>query len=100
MIRRTPFRTATPDTPAVDNWRKRAACINDADAMFPGSKPQDIEAAKDFCRKCPVYRQCLDDVIRAEGNVGADRRHGIVAALTGPERYSVWRRVTRRGIAL
>jgi hypothetical protein len=98
MIRRTPFRIAAPGTSTVDNWRKFAACIDDPDAMFPGRKPEDTVKAKAVCHGCPVYRTCLDDVIRAEGSIGADRRHGIVAALTGPERYSVWRRLSRRGV--
>uniref|UniRef100_UPI00366BF487 WhiB family transcriptional regulator n=1 Tax=Paenibacillus chitinolyticus TaxID=79263 RepID=UPI00366BF487 len=73
MIRHTPRSIAAPDIPTADDWRKHAACSDDPDAMFPGSKPQDIDAAKAICAGCTVRPTCLHDAMEAEGNYGADR---------------------------
>ncbi|MFI1677009.1 WhiB family transcriptional regulator [Streptomyces sp. NPDC020607] len=98
MKRHTPHTPAAPTTPAAANWRKLAACVRVApEVMFPGTIPEDIDAAKAVCADCPVYRLCLRDIIRHEGSKRADNRHGVVAALTGPERLAVWRQLKRRG---
>lgn len=48
-----------------DDWRARAACRSvDANLFFPagstGSALDQIQAAKAFCRACPVQRDCLE----------------------------------------
>lgn len=90
---------AAPNTATgARNWQKRGNCASvDPDVMFPGSKPEDIAAAKAVCFGCPVYRPCLRNVIRIEGAARGDSREGIVAALTGPERLLVYRTLKRRG---
>ncbi|WAL93940.1 WhiB family transcriptional regulator [Streptomyces sp. Je 1-369] len=98
MIRHTTYQRATPDTPTADDWRRRGACTAvKPEVMFPGTIPADIAAAKAVCEHCPVYRTCLRDIIRHEGARHPDNRHGVVAALTGPERFAVWRQLKRRG---
>lgn len=98
MTLHTHTRRATPDTPTADNWRQKAACARvKPEVMFPGTVPADIAAARTICEECPVYRDCLRDIIRHEGGTHPDRRHGVVAALTGPERHAVWRQLKRRG---
>ncbi|WP_055696533.1 WhiB family transcriptional regulator [Streptomyces silaceus] len=100
MIIHTQHHRAAPDTTTGStNWRKRAACLGvDPDVMFPDSRPQKIAEAKAVCERCPVYRLCLRDIIRHEGARHPTRRHGVVAALTGPERLAVWRQLKRRGV--
>lgn len=60
---------AVPWKPVVvdddDDWRARAACRNvDANLFFPagstGSALAQLQAAKAFCRACPVQRDCLE----------------------------------------
>ncbi|MFF8656774.1 WhiB family transcriptional regulator [Streptomyces huasconensis] len=97
-IRHTPYQRATPATPTVGDWRRLGACADvEPEVMFPGTVQADIDAAKAVCQNCPVYRLCLRDIIRHEGATHPDRRHGIVAALTGPERHAVYRQLQRRG---
>ena len=48
-----------------DDWRARAACRSvDADLFFPtgstGPALSQLQAAKAFCRSCPVQPDCLE----------------------------------------
>lgn len=48
-----------------DGWRGLAACRNvDANLFFPsgstGAVLAQLQAAKAFCRSCPVQRDCLE----------------------------------------
>ena len=48
-----------------DDWRALAACRSvDANLFFPtgttGSALAQVQAAKAFCRSCPVQRACLE----------------------------------------
>ncbi len=98
-VHHTPYQRATPTTPTVIDWRRRGACGSvEPEVMFPGTKSEDIDAAKAVCTRCPVYRTCLRDIIRHEGGIHPDNRHGVVAALTGRERHAVWRQLKRRGL--
>ena len=49
----------------VDDWRALAACRSvDANLFFPsgstGTAAAELQAAKAFCRSCPVQRACLE----------------------------------------
>ncbi len=51
--------------PDAGGWRSQAACrYVDPNLFFPtgstGSALEQIEAAKAFCRSCPVQHDCLD----------------------------------------
>lgn len=45
----------------VEKWAHHAACkdVQDPDIFYRNSK-QNIEKAKEFCDRCSVRRQCLD----------------------------------------
>lgn len=90
---------STPNTTTgADNWQRRGNCAEiDPDVMFPGSVPKDIAKARAVCVGCPVYRLCLRNVIRIEGARRIDSRDGVVAGLTGPERFNAYRILKRRG---
>lgn len=89
---------AAPNTTAgARNWQRQGNCASvDPDVMFP-SKPEDIAKARAVCVGCPVYRLCLRNVIRTEGAKHVDSRDGVVAGLTGPERFNAYRILKRRG---
>ncbi|MBZ6250527.1 WhiB family transcriptional regulator [Streptomyces olivaceus] len=92
--RQTPANTRKPPS-----WDRDAACarLTDPEIMFPGNEPQAIAAAREVCAGCPVQRACLRNVITSEGARRGGARHGIVAGLTGHERWLVYRTLKRRG---
>lgn len=58
-----------------DDWRARAACRSvDADLFFPtgstGSALTQLQAAKAFCRSCPVQRDCLEFALKTNQEDG------------------------------
>ncbi len=58
-----------------DDWRARAACRSvDANLFFPtgstGYALTQLEAAKAFCRSCPVQRDCLEFAIETNQEDG------------------------------
>lgn len=99
MNKHSSFSRATPNTTTGSaNWQRRGNCVRvDPETMFPGSLPEDIAKAKAVCKDCPVYRTCLRDIVRTEGARRPGAREGIVAALTGHERFLVYRTLKRRG---
>ncbi|MEV3857775.1 WhiB family transcriptional regulator [Streptomyces sp. NPDC050095] len=97
MIRHANFRTAAPDTASGTNWTRRAACAGvGVNVMFPGSRPEDIDAAKAVCARCPVTIRCGRETLEIEGNATAEKRHGVFAGLTGKERRRVYEELERR----
>lgn len=89
-------RTAPDTLDHGDHWRRDAACRGKNDAMFPDNNVDRIADAKAICRACPVIQQCLDDVMRAEGNKTKDSRYGIAAGLTPAQRHHLYRKQTGR----
>lgn len=51
-------------------WRADAACLGADPWLFDGENASDRAAAMDYCRRCPVTRQCLDWVRRDRKFVG------------------------------
>lgn len=82
-------------TSADTQWQRYSICrYEDPDLFFPESYKSgpgliQTEEAKAVCRRCPVLAECLRDALDAEHGKSADGRHGIRAALTPTERYTL-----------
>ncbi|MEU3282932.1 WhiB family transcriptional regulator, partial [Streptomyces antibioticus] len=81
----------TPEAPRRPDWRTRAACLGQWDAMHPDNNENEIAAAKAICGRCPVRVECFWDAVRT-----GDNEHGIRAGLRPNERRAVLERVHRR----
>jgi WhiB family redox-sensing transcriptional regulator len=58
-----------------DDWRAQAACRSvDANLFFPtgstGPALAQLQAAKAFCRSCPVQRDCLEFALQTNQENG------------------------------
>jgi hypothetical protein len=80
-----------PDTKRPADWRERALCRKDPDAMFPDNNEIGIEQARRVCAPCPVRQQCLVDAIRT-----GDDQYGIRGGLKPCERRAVAKELARR----
>lgn len=59
----------------ADAWRLRAACRDSAPELFfpvgaTGLALEQIERAKDVCRRCPVRAECLDFALETNQEAG------------------------------
>jgi len=71
-------------------WELRAACRDRSpSAWFDRSK---AERAKVICGFCPVRDDCLAAALVREQGLPKSQRHGIVAGLTGGERWQLARK--------
>jgi len=77
---------AVPANRRAADWRTRAACTTDPDAMFPSSNPAEIETAKSYCRRCPSIDLCLQWAL----NTGQE--YGVWGGLSEGERRALRRR--------
>ncbi|MCX4751722.1 WhiB family transcriptional regulator [Kitasatospora sp. NBC_01287] len=90
---------------SVPNWHYDADCRDHdpelwfADGTGKATAYKDLLYAKSICDACPVRQLCLDDVMRQEGGIAAEGRHGIRAGLTPDERYQQHRRNNRKKAA-
>ncbi|WP_406168955.1 WhiB family transcriptional regulator [Streptomyces sp. NBC_00996] len=76
-----------PDTAARrHDWMARMAC-RDMDPDLFIDRATEHEARLICAVRCPVRAECLANVKRLEAGVARDRRDGVVAGLTGPERW-------------
>lgn len=68
------------------DWWEQAACAGQSlDLFYPGTNGQKKEKkAKQFCARCPVKLECLNDALAAEYPIGP--RFGIFGGLTHQER--------------
>ncbi|MFI9824457.1 WhiB family transcriptional regulator [Streptomyces sp. NPDC052013] len=74
-------------TETAREWELRAACRDmDPDIWFSGRKRAQALAT---CRACPVLDACREAVLRREAGVARDMRSGIIAGLTGAQRYAL-----------
>ncbi|WP_263165448.1 WhiB family transcriptional regulator [Streptomyces sp. SCSIO ZS0520] len=89
------LRPTAPTTGREEDWRERAACIDQPEAMYPDSDATEIQVAKALCARCPVAAACLAEAMRLEGSRGRDGRFGVWGGLTGPERYLRYHRSAR-----
>jgi hypothetical protein len=75
-------------------WELRAACrYEDPDLWFSHQHRGEAIA---ICQSCPVREECLDAALVREAGVPKTYREGIVAGLSGPQR---WRLARQRNIA-
>jgi hypothetical protein len=68
-------------------WHHRAACRADGispDIMFPDNDRAEIERAKNVCRGCPVWKECLLDALHT-----GDTEWGIRGGLKPEERRKI-----------
>lgn len=83
--------TRAPDTltPAT-SWSERARCKDSDPDIFEDAR--NVAEARSICARCPVTRQCLDDILRIEGNATARNRSGVYAGLTPNQRRQRYER--------
>ncbi|MFJ3222798.1 WhiB family transcriptional regulator [Streptomyces sp. NPDC086783] len=68
-------------------WESSASCRHqDADLFFSRATKR---VAMAICAACPVLKACRDAVLRREKGLPRCRRSGVVAGLTGPQRYAL-----------
>lgn len=92
-----PTRHNTPDSAPAYNWRAEAACASsDPELFFPVGKARpgntvydQVERAKEVCRRCKVAQQCLQYALET------NQEFGIWGGLTEDERRSLKRRAAR-----
>lgn len=87
----------------MDNasWRDLARCRDRGPSMFfvefikpSWRREQKIEEARQFCERCPVRGECLDDALATR------EQFGIRGGLTEEERGKVSRRRRRERVQL
>jgi WhiB family transcriptional regulator, redox-sensing transcriptional regulator len=70
-----------------ERWRLKAACLGaEPDVFFPTARRHTThtwKAARDYCDRCPVRRQCLDLAMRQQA---AEDRWGMFGGTTPSER--------------
>jgi WhiB family redox-sensing transcriptional regulator len=54
-------------------WRARAACKGAETSIFFPGRGEKLDAAMEFCDRCPVRPQCLDEAM----SVGAESAVGV-----------------------
>ena len=65
------------------SWHEQARCRGeDPDLFFP-SDGDSGDAARWYCRRCPVARQCLEHAMQAP------ERHGVWGGLSATQRTSL-----------
>ncbi|MGW2342912.1 WhiB family transcriptional regulator [Streptomyces sp. NPDC001661] len=79
-------------------WLDRAACVEeDPDLFFPvgttGPAVDDVEAAKEVCRRCPVIMECL------RWAVATGQTTGVWGGASESERAGLLRAERRRARA-
>ena len=79
----------------MTRWWRQAACADTDTELFFSRAPGAKSAAVRVCKRCPVQRECLADVMAAEQLQDGEhpienlkRRHGIFAGLTAWQRWS------------
>ncbi|MFE1438472.1 WhiB family transcriptional regulator [Streptomyces sp. NPDC058739] len=76
-------------------WELDASCrFQDADLWF-SDRTRDLAVA--VCQNCPVLLPCRETVLKREKGMAEGHRGGIVAGLTGPQRYALERAGSRQG---
>ncbi|MFD7884044.1 WhiB family transcriptional regulator [Streptomyces bauhiniae] len=69
------------------DWEPQSACRNtDPDVFF---SQRTVGLAKQTCEGCPVRLECLEATLVREADVPKTLRIGIVAALTGAQRWEI-----------
>jgi WhiB family redox-sensing transcriptional regulator len=82
-----------PDTlEPAGQWLKQGACRDEADAMFPGTIPADIEYAKAICRTCAVIQAC------GQWALATREPDGVLGGMSETERRNLLRQAARRNL--
>jgi hypothetical protein len=82
-----------PDTlEPAGQWLKQGACRDEADAMFPGTVPADIEYAKAICRTCAVIQAC------GQWALDTHEPDGVLGGMSETERRNLLRQAARRNL--
>ncbi|MFD3614463.1 WhiB family transcriptional regulator [Streptomyces sp. NPDC058676] len=68
-------------------WELKAACKSEDPDVFFSSK--SVGLARQICHDCPVRMECLESAIVREARVAKEFRTGIVAGLTGAQRWAI-----------
>ncbi|MXM67026.1 hypothetical protein GR925_27255 [Streptomyces sp. HUCO-GS316] len=74
-------------------WELSAACRHEDAELWFSRRTQ--ARAMEICTACPVRVPCRAAVLQREEGLPKSHRGGIVAGLTGPQRYDLERRVRR-----
>ncbi|MFF3939823.1 WhiB family transcriptional regulator [Streptomyces phaeofaciens] len=75
-------------------WEFSAACRHqDGDLWF---SRRSWSRAMAICAACPVLDHCRDAVLQREKGLPRCRRNGVIAGLTGPQRYALESRANRQ----
>lgn len=89
------------------DWGTKAECRNAETELFFShalnagqavrkkfSGQHHLEIRENFCGRCPVRRQCFEQIMTAEGGAGKLYRFGVYAGLTPDQRHSLMKRET------
>lgn len=82
----------------ANRWDERAACSGvELEVFYPdhgtgGGAARAYEWAKQWCRVCPVRRDCLEEAMAAEGAASGKNRYGLVGGLDPNERAALYER--------
>lgn len=68
-------------------WELQAACRWREPDIFFSSK--SVGLARQICRGCPVRMECLESALVREDGIGKGLRTGIVAGITGAQRWAI-----------
>jgi hypothetical protein len=68
-------------------WELKAACRSEDPDIFFSSK--SVGLARQTCQGCPVRMECLESALVREAAVAKESRTGIVAGLTGAQRWAI-----------
>jgi WhiB family redox-sensing transcriptional regulator len=55
------------------SWREQAACKGAETSIFFPKRGEKLDRAMEFCNRCPVRPQCLDEAM----SVGAESAVGV-----------------------
>lgn len=70
------------------SWRHEAACVDTPDLFFDR---ENVEAAKEICRTCPVRQPCLQEAMDFR------EPRGVWGGLTAPERRALRKQLGSTG---
>lgn len=83
---------SVPDTEPAGQWVKQGVCRDEADAMFPGMIPGEVEYAKAVCRTCPVIVEC------GQWALATREPSGVLGGMSEKERSNLLRQAARRNL--
>ncbi|MFJ5778210.1 WhiB family transcriptional regulator [Streptomyces sp. NPDC093094] len=70
-------------------WERSAACLHQDAELWFADRTRDRAIAA--CQACPVLQPCREAVLKREEGLAKCQRSGIIAGLTGAQRYALER---------